>query len=95
MFPFHVSCLCSLAKELEKFVQTNSVGAQDRVKTLLSMISTSQTPVQSIVGKLGVSLRLRAESASCVEVATTGEPRMSVDEIRTLPQGARKQSRDA
>jgi len=60
----------SLAKELAKFVQTNSVGAQDR----------------SIIGKLGVSLRLRAESASCVEVATTGEPRMSVDEIRTLPQ---------
>lgn len=57
----------SLSKELMKFVQANAVDAHDR----------------SIIGKLAVTLRLRAEACSCL--GPTDGPRMSIEEIRTLP----------
>jgi len=56
----------SLSKEIMKFVQGNSVDAHDR----------------STIGKLAVTLRLRADAASCL---APGASSISVDEIRTLP----------
>jgi len=40
---------------------------------------------RSVIGKLSVSLRLRGDAVNCIGLSS-GEPSMSLDEIRTLPQ---------